>query len=28
LPWSTRNGIVEVPVDEVERIANLVHLRR
>ena len=28
LPWSTRNGVVEVPAEDVERIANLVHLRR
>ena len=28
LPWSTRNGIVEVPASEVDRIANFVHLRR
>ena len=28
LPWSTRDGVVEVPAEEVERIANLVHLRR
>ena len=28
LPWSARNGIVEVPASEVDRIANFVHLRR
>lgn len=28
LPWSTSNGIVEVPTSEVDRIANFVHLRR
>ena len=26
LPWSTRDGVVEVPAEEAERIANLVHL--